>query len=133
MKRVLAAFLLAILILSIGAVAASALQDDTKVFYVRYDYNPRGNLCEDGSKACPFNTLQEARNQGTKICEGRTFEIHLWNKNSGTYEYYRTISGRKPLPGMGLPLAWGIVILVVGLVGVLLVIWAFRLQRKRTA
>lgn len=130
MKKLAVVSLGAVLLLLLGAAVASA-QETPTIIYVRTDYNPAGNLCEDGSKLCPFNTTKEARARGYQICEGRTFEVHLWNAQSGTYEYYATASGRKPIPPMGSPVALGLLILLIAMVGAILLLIALRWQRRR--
>jgi hypothetical protein len=132
MKKLAVISLCATLLLLLGAVVSAQAQG-TEIFYVRTDYNPDGNLCEDGSETCPFNTVREARYKGNQICEGRTFEVHLWNPNTGTYEYYQTLSGRKPILGMGSPVATGMLIVLIALVGAVLLLIALRWQRKKAA
>lgn len=113
-----------------GALTVFAQDQKITILYVRTDYNRAGNLCEDGSMSCPFNTIKEARDQGYKICAGRTFEVHLWNASSGEYEYYSTASGKKPVLPMGSPIAAGLLIVLITMVGAISLLIALRWQRK---
>lgn len=99
------------------------------VYHVKLDHVG----CEDGSQQCPYSTLWEAKLAGEQeICEGRTFEVHKWNSDVDPpqYEYYDTYPGKKPIPGMGLPIAQSLQILLVALAGVFLLVLALRLRAK---
>ncbi len=101
--------------------------DEADIYYVRLDHTG----CEDGSEECPYNTLNEAISKGhEQVCEGRTFEVHLWNSDALQYEYHDTYTGQKPIPPMGLPIASSLLILLIAIGGLSLLVLALRLRSK---
>lgn len=120
------------LLVLLGATAVVA-QDDVPAYYVDPDYNPEGNLCEDGSLQCPFRSPDDAIDAGQReVCEGQPYYVYV--KKGGEYPAIpRTYSGEKPVPGTGLPLARVAQILIIALVGLIVLFVALRLQHRSTA
>lgn len=124
MKRGVVSGLFAALVVLVLATPTLA---QNYVFYVRLDHSG----CEDGSEKCPFNTIAEAKETASMVCKGHTFEIHKWNEDTSTYEYFDTFSGAKPFVPGGVPIAQVVQILLIALVGAVLLIIALRLRRSK--
>jgi len=126
MKKMMVISVLVALVLLLSTTTAYA-QDEVPIYYVRLGYTG----CQDGSQECPYSTIATALDKGQReVCEGRAFEIHVWNSNTSEYEYYDTRPGVKPIPGTGLPIATPLLILLIALTGLLLLILAFRTRYK---
>ena len=134
MKRKLTVALFLILIALLSVIPVHAQDEDVVKYYVDRDYNPLGNLCEDGTMQCPFNRVDEALDKGYKeLCEGQQFYVYVKTRDGYPDPDDPTIVewGKKPVPGMGLPLARVAQIVILALAGLVLLALALRLQRRK--
>jgi hypothetical protein len=128
------ATLFVIIIALLSMIPVHAADDDVVSYYVDLNLPRWGNQCEDGSMQCPFSSVDEALDKGYReICEGQPFWVYV--KHRGQYEYANPIEvwGKKPVPGMGLPLARVAQIVILALAGLVLLALALRLQRRKAA
>jgi hypothetical protein len=131
MKRMTIATVLVLLIVLLSVIPAWAQDDEVRSYYVDLNYNPTNELCEDGSMQCPYNSPDEAIDQGyAEVCEGQQFYVYV-KSNSDYPTIPRAYWGRKPVPGTGLPLARVAQVVLIALVGLILLVLAVRLQRRR--
>lgn len=118
------------LILALVILVATTLPvlADDPIYYVK-----AGNTgCQDGSKDCPFTTRWKAIEAGKQqICENRQFEVWEWDSTRQDFVYVETLTGERPIPGTGVPIAQSVIIIAIALAGCLLLGIALRLKGKK--